>query len=140
MSDISSGWSRAQSFTAGRTGTLTSVSVPTFQQGRPNAAVKLEVFRADSTGAPTGSALFTVGQNASAVGWSPTALVTQPNITVTAGARYAIVLTTASTIGGYGWEYSDENPYLVGGGLYRRTGDGWTAEAGRDLKFQTTVQ
>ena len=140
VSDISSGWSRAQSFTAGRSGMLTSVSVPTFQQGKPNAGLKLEVYRADTTGAPTGSALFTVGRNASALGWSPTTFVTQPKVPVTAGARYAIVLTTASTIGSYGWEYSDENPYLVGGGLYRRTGGGWTAEAGRDLKFLTTVQ
>jgi hypothetical protein len=62
-----------------------------------------------------------------------------PNIAVTAGAGYVIVLATTSTTGSYGWEVSDDNPYTEGGALSRSTGGAWTPETSRDLDFFSTV-
>ena len=137
--DVSNGWTRAQNFTAGRSGTLTSVSLATFQQDKPNAGVSLNIYPVDANGAPTGSPLYAGNVPASSIGWSPMALAVQPDIAVTAGVRYAIVIETTSSTGCYGWEFSDDNPYAGGGELYRSTRGIWTAETGRDLKFLTTV-
>lgn len=138
-SDISAGLSRAQSFTAGRSGTLTSISVATFQQGGVNAALSLSIYKADPNGAPTGSSLYTDSVPASSIGWSPTTLVAVPNIAVTAGAGYVIVMATSSTSGSYGWEVSDDNPYAGGSALYQSAGGAWTTETTGDLDFFTTV-
>jgi hypothetical protein len=138
-SDISSSLSRAQSFTAGRSGTLTSISVATFQQGGTNAALSLSIYSAGPNGAPTGSSLYTDSVPASSIGWSPTTLVAAPNIAVSAGAGYVIVMATSSTTGSYGWEVSDDNPYTGGSALYQNAGGAWTTEPTADLNFFTTV-
>ena len=139
-SDISSGLTRAQGFTAGRSGILTSFSVATFQQRTPNAGLSTSIYNAGANGAPTGPALYTNAVPASSVGWSPRTLVATPNIAVTAGARYIIVISSSSTSGSYGWEFSDNNPYATGGELYRAGGGAWTKETSRDLDFFTTVR
>jgi hypothetical protein len=75
-------------------------------------------------------------------------LVAVPNIAVTAGAGYVIVMATSSTTGSYGWEVSDDNPYAGGsamyqsaGGsaMYQSAGGAWTTETTGDLDFFTTV-
>jgi hypothetical protein len=144
--DISSTLSRGQSFTAGRSGILTSISVATFQQAGtssesgPNAGLSLSIYNADANGAPTGTPLYTDAVPASSISWSPTSFVAVPNIAVTAGAGYVIVLATTSTTGSYGWEVSDDNPYTSGSALYQNTGGAWTPETTRDLDFATTVK
>ena len=143
--DISSTLSRGQSFTAGRSGILTSISVATFQQAGtssesgPNAGLSLSIYNADANGAPTGTPLYTNAVPASSISWSPTSVVAVPNIAVTAGAGYVIVLATTSTTGSYGWEVSDDNPYIGGGALSKITSGAWTTETNRDLDFFTTV-
>jgi hypothetical protein len=144
-SDITSAQSRAQSFTAGRSGILTGISVATFQQAGtssqsgPNAGLSLSIYNADTNGAPTGTPLYTHAMPASSISWSPTSVVAVPNIPVTAGAGYVIVLATTSTTGSYGWEVSDDNPYTGGGALSQSSGGAWTPETSRDLDFFTTV-
>jgi hypothetical protein len=138
--DLSGRWTRAQGFTAGRSGTLTSISIATFQQGRPNAGFALKIYPADAKGAPTGSPLYTQDVPATSIGWSPTSFVAQPNITVRAGTRYAIVVAPSNTTGCYGVELSDANPYAGGAEMYLSAAGVWTAETNRDLKFLTTVR
>jgi hypothetical protein len=143
--DISSTLSRAQSFTAGRSGILTGISVAIFRQAGtssesgPDAGLSLSIYNADANGAPTGSSLYTHAVPASSISWSPTTFVAEPTIAVTAGAGYVIVLATTSTTGSYGWEVSDDNPYIGGGALSKITSGAWTTETNRDLDFFTTV-
>lgn len=138
--DISYDWSRAQSFTAGRSGTLSSISLDTFQSGRPNAELFLRVYRADASGTPINPQLWYGSVPPSFISWAPTTFVAQPNIPVTSGQRYAIVAESDTTTGCYGWEFNDSNPYAGGNGFYKVRGQNWTAEPGRDLKFLTTVR
>lgn len=95
---------------------------------------------AGSYGAPTGSPLYGRGVPASSIGGSPTTFAVQPNITVTAGARCAIVIAAVNTTGCHGIQFSDENPYAGGAELCQGDGGAWTAEANRDLKSSTTVR
>jgi hypothetical protein len=137
--DVSKAVTRAQGFTAGRSGTLASVSLATSQQDMPNDGLTLGIYHVDTRGVPVGAPLYLGAVPASSIPWSPTAVVVQPGIAVTAGVSYAIVIQSNSSTGCYGWEFSDDNPYSGGGELYRTTTGAWTAEKNRDLKFMTTV-
>ncbi len=138
--DISANWSRGQGFTAGRSGKLTTISIDTFQKGRPNAPLYIRVYAVGSNGIPVNPLLYQGAVPPSFISWSPTTYVASPNINVTAGQRYAIVLETASTTGCYGWEYTDANPYAGGVAYYKILGQNWLTENSRDLKFLTVVQ
>ncbi|WP_165956406.1 family 43 glycosylhydrolase [Kribbella antibiotica] len=133
--DVAGQIQRQQTFVPSRNGQLTVASVTTFQNGNPNAALTFEVVDAGSnevlsrTDFPVGS-----------VPWAPTALKAYPGIAVTAGKTYALRLSSATTSGCYGWEYSNNNPYAAGQEAYSTTGGTtFVVEAGRDLKFTTDV-
>jgi hypothetical protein len=118
-------------------GTSTSVSATTFQQSGPSAGLAITIYPRRLVRAPTGSPLYGCSVSASSIGGSPTTFAVQPNITVTAGARCAIVIAAVNT---NGMEFSDENPYAGGAELCQGVGGAWTAEANRDLKSSTTVR
>jgi hypothetical protein len=63
-----------------------------------------------------------------------------PDIPVTASHPYLPRLESATTTGCFGWEYNDSGPYPGGAEWYRTDHSGsFTAEPGRDLKFDTAV-
>jgi len=138
--DIAGGIARAQTFTAGRTGTLSRVAYTTHQAGHPATPLTLRIAELDTSGRP-GRTLYERAIPPAAVGWSPSELAVEPDIPVDAGRHYAIVLLAPATSGGaYGLAYSDGDPYGGGEALYSADGGaGWRAEAGRDLKFETSV-
>jgi len=74
--------------------------------------------------------------------WAPSELVLEAGVPVVAGRRYALVISApASTVRGYGMAYSDADPYPRGGALVSSDGGAtWREEAGRDLKFETSVE
>lgn len=94
--------------------TSTSVSATTFRQSGPSAGLAITIYPAGSYGAPTGSPLYGRSVPASSIGGSPTTFAVQPNITVTAGARCAIVIAAVNTTGCHGIQFSDQNPYAGG--------------------------
>jgi hypothetical protein len=100
----------------------------------------VDVVAANSSFQPTGSALFTAVVPQYSIGWSPRAVTVYPNIPVTAGNRYGIVVKSANTTGCYGMAYNDSAPYPGGGEAYsNNSGASFTAEANRSTAFTTTV-
>jgi hypothetical protein len=77
----------------------------------------------------------------SEMSWAPTEVTLDAGVRVEAGRRYAIVVSApASTRRGYGFAYSDADPYRGGAALFSPDGGRtWREEPGRDLKFETSV-
>jgi len=138
--DISGKIQRSQSFLATRAGTLSAVSIATFRTGYPDAGLTIEIYQANRTNEPTASALSSIIVLPEAIGWAPKLVTVHPGIAVEAGGRYAIVLKSAATTGGYGIEYKDSAPYPGGGEAYSRDGGGtFSGEPNRSLLFKTFI-
>jgi hypothetical protein len=89
---------------------------------------------------PTGSPVYSTTLASSSIGWAPRSATIYPNVAVTAGTRYGIELSSATTGGCYGLAYSDSAPYPGGGESYSGdSGETFSVEANRSLKFTTTV-
>lgn len=138
--DIKDGIQRSQSFVATRTGILTGVSFTTFQDGRPDAALQIDIHPSNSAHQPQGSALSSATIPTTSIGWSPRRIQIKPGIQVSAGTRYALVVKSAATTGCFGLAYNDSAPYPGGGAAYSNNrGATFSAEANRTLKFTTHV-
>jgi hypothetical protein len=129
---------RIQTWVAGRTGTLTSVEYTTFQSGNPDAGLEIDVVTADGSLQPTGTALYRTVVPPSSIGWSPRAVTITPNIPVTAGTRYGIVVKSANTAGCYGMVHNDAIPG-GGEGYSSNSGASFSVETNRAIRFATTV-
>jgi Glycosyl hydrolases family 43 len=137
--DVGRNIARIQTFVAGRTGTLTSATYTTFQSGYPDAGLEVDIVTASDTFQPTGTLFKTVVPQYS-IGWSPRDVTVYPNVAVTAGARYGIVVKSANTTGCYGIVHNDASPYPGGGeGYSSNTGASFSVETNRSTKFTTTV-
>ncbi len=133
--DIAANVERQQRFTASRTGSLSALSITTFQGGSPNAPLTLDVLDAG-----TGALLSRDDLPVATVPWAPTALTVRPALGVSAGHTYLVRLHSATSSGCYGWEYADANPYPGGEESYStNSGATFTSETGRDLKFSASV-
>jgi hypothetical protein len=138
--DIGRGVARVQTFVPSRSGTLTSATYTSFQSGSPDAGLEMQIVPADESFRPSGPALFATVVPQYSVGWSPRAVTVYPNIAVTAGARYGIVVKSANTTGCYGFVHNDSAPYPGGGeGYSSDSGATFRPEPGRTAKFETTV-
>jgi Glycosyl hydrolases family 43 len=139
--DIARGIARAQTFTAGRDGTLTRVAYTTHHTGHPTGPLVLRLTELDASGRP-GTVLAERTFAPDEVSWSPSELALEPGVPVRARERYAIVMLAPSTPqGAYGLAYGDGDPYAGGGTLYSADGGAtWRPETGRDLKFETSVR
>jgi hypothetical protein len=137
--DITNNWTRSQSFTASKSGRLSTISLSTFQKGNPNAGLTLSVFNATASGLPTGPALYNGTVPPSSISWSPMNFIAPPNIEVVGGRNYTITASSKTTSGCYGWEYAMNNPYPNGTESYQIRGHTGVVETGRDLKFQTAI-
>ena len=61
-------------------------------------------------------------------------------IAVLANQSYALVLASpSSTMGCYGWLYSDDKPLKDAGAELYDSGTGWVVEKNRDLYVEVTV-
>ncbi|MEO3404208.1 family 43 glycosylhydrolase [Mucilaginibacter sp. CAU 1740] len=105
--DIGKNIQRVQSFTASKTGTLKSISFTTFQTGYPDAGLSVEVFESGDNGKPTGVALASITLPADSISWSARNAVVKPNVAVTGGKQYVVIIKSAATKGCYGFAYSD---------------------------------
>ena len=138
--DISGNTERSQSFVATRTGTLSAVSFCTFQSGIPNAGLTIQIYQANSAYQPVGRPLNSTLVLPDSIGWAPQLITVNPGIAVTAGVRYAIVVSSASSKGCYGFEYNDSAPYPGGGEAYSDNGGAsFSAEQNRSFMFRTYI-
>jgi hypothetical protein len=105
--DIGKNIQRAQSFTAAKSGNLASISFTTFQTGYPDAGPSVEVFESGDNGKPTGPALASITLPVDSISWSARNAVVKPNVAVTGGKQYVVIIKSATTKGCYGFAYSD---------------------------------
>src|SRR5204862_317180 len=105
--DVGRTIARIQTFVPSRSGTLTSASYTTYQSGNPNTGLTVQIFRASEAFQPTGAALFDTVVPVSSIGWAPRDLTVYPDIAVTAGVRYGIVVKSSTTTGCYGMVHND---------------------------------
>lgn len=146
-----------QTFTAGRTGTLSEVRLTAFQQKtpiqRPAGSANVHNIVGSPVDAPLTLRLVTVTAqggigkvlaqqtyDVDAVGWSARELAMTPDVRVTRRATYAVVASSPTGEGCYGVAESIADPY-AGGHAAVSTDGGHTfaARRGRDLKFGTIV-
>lgn len=138
--DISGKIQRAQSFVASRSGKLTEVCFTSSQSGHPNAGLIIEIYAANDDYQPIGQALSSTLVPADKIGWAPKYVRVQPNISVDANSRYAIVVKSTTSVGRYGFQYNDSAPYPGGGATYSSNGgESFSIEKNRTLMFKTHI-
>jgi Glycosyl hydrolases family 43/F5/8 type C domain len=137
--DIGHNIERLQTFTPSRSDILTRVGVTTFQKDAPNADLHIDIVSINTNRQPTGTlSANTVPVNT--VGWSAHSLSVMPNLAVTAGQHYGILLYSATSQGCYGFAYNDANLYSSGQELYSSdSGSSFRVETNRAVKFLTTL-
>lgn len=151
LCDVGGPTERMQEFTPSRTGFLTSVTLPTFQNvvhaGFVHAPLTVHVIQiATPLAASTTLATATFVESqlqppaTGPIGWSLRNVIMQPNVEVFAGTMYGILVHSATAQGCYGFAYNDSNAYTRGEEL-RSTDGGSTfqVEPGYALKFSTSV-
>lgn len=136
----------AQTFTAGKTGTLNRVDVKLSQYTpafTPTAPVTVQI-RNVSGGSPGSTVLATTTipiasvpnpQAGEVAAFVPAQFA--PGAAVTSGTQYALVLSTAGS-GGYLWQQGNPGSY-TGGGAFSGNGTSWGAQANIDFDFRTYV-
>jgi hypothetical protein len=125
---------RWQSFTPSRKGTLTELTVTTFQQGRPDAPLIVDLLDEGN------KVLYSGSVAAASIPWDPQVVAVKPNVEVDAGKSYWLRMRSDNKQGCYGWEYNDGNPYARGvEGYSTNAGSSITEESARDLKFTVDV-
>jgi hypothetical protein len=133
------GYQRMQTFVASRSGTLTSAAYTTFQDGNPDRGLTVAVVAVNASLQPVGQPLYITTVPTNEIGWSPRNLTVRPDILISAGTRYGILLRSATTSGCYGLTYNDAAPYPGGGEAYSTNGSTFVAEPDRSSKFETTI-
>jgi hypothetical protein len=142
-----------QTFTAGRSGTLDRLELTAFQETTPtgltgaagpggtpvNGSLTLSLVALTPSGG-VGPELASQTYQASDVGWAPENLVLSPDVKVTRGSRYAVLASSSTTQGCYGFAENTGNPYRGGSAATSTDGGAtFTAAPSTDLKFLTTV-
>jgi hypothetical protein len=144
---IVSGTEEMQTFTAGRTGTLTQVRLTAFQDvpgsfsraAAPDQPLSLRLVTLDSSGG-IASVLAQQSFDPNIVGWSPRDLMMTLGVTVQRGTRYGVVASSATTNGCYGVASNAARPYPGGNAAVSTDGgQTFTAQPGTDLKFLTIM-
>jgi hypothetical protein len=106
--DIKDGNLRKQGFTATKTGILSAASITMFKNNYPDENLKVELFEANASYLPVGTAISSKEILASSMSWSPKNVGTKFNTRVVKGKHYVIVLTSASKTGCYGVMYNED--------------------------------
>ena len=139
--DITDSLQRSQGFVVKRAGILNGISVTAFKNHYPDAALKIELYKADAALKPIGEALSIYEIAADNISWSPANLEINPNIKVVAGQRYAFVIKTESRVGNYGILYKDDSKNVPSGtAVSIDKGLSFITEKNRTLKFFTTIK
>lgn len=147
--DIAGANEEMQTFAAGRTGTLRQLRFTAFQSSVtgfqnppapwPSAPLQLRLVTVTPQGG-IGQVLAQQTFNPSAVGFAARNLSMDPDVQVTKGSTYAVVASSATTQGCYGFASSDTDPYSSGHAADSTDGGAtFTAQPTQDLKFLTVV-
>ena len=143
---------RGEVFTPASSGTLSDVSTIVYRSngltnpagtgqldGNANGNLELGLY-ATVGGRPAGNPVFSLTLAPDAVSFGRHRVTLHPRIAVLANQQYALVLASpSSTMGCYGWLYSDDKPLKDAGAELYDSGSGWVVEKNRDLYLEVTV-
>lgn len=106
---LSKGTQITQPFVAAKNGTLKSVSITTYQSGRPDADLELAIYNSDKDGKPNGERLAVASLSSKKIGWSAKKLSFDFSVPVKKDAHYCMVISSSLTQGCYGFAYASAN-------------------------------
>lgn len=131
---------RAQTFTPGRSGRLSTVSVTAFKSGYPDDDLHISIYPADEHGLPVpGKVLYETAVSRDSISWSPQPVAIKPGLTVTGKRSYVIVVRSSTSSGCYGITYKDGTPGRIAA-YSANCGQSFRIENGRVLKFETYME
>jgi Glycosyl hydrolases family 43 len=141
VGDLSGAVQRAQTFTAGRSGMVVRLALTAYQDDHPDGPLVLRLTELMPEGTP-GAVLSQRTIPAELTRWAPSEVTIDTAGRVKAGRRYAIVAAAPAAGGGhYGVAAAEGDVYGRGEALVSRDGGAtWSAEPGRDLRFETSVR
>lgn len=127
--DIGKDKQRSQLFTAHKTGKLALFDITTLKSGYPDQPLQLNFFEAENGKAKSRKAIGSVSIPADSIGWSARIVTVKPNINLSKGKQYVVVLSSETGKGCYG--------YAVG--LHTKSSEDLTAiseDKGQNFKVQ----
>ena len=133
--------SQSQSFSAARTGILSTLRLTAFKKDNPNAALEIAILSQGDTSTSPASALYSIALPADSISWAPRNRIVHPRLHVVAGKRYALRVSSGASSGCYGLAYADGEAMTDGNRLTGRPDATASAHAEPPrLKFQTSIQ
>ena len=139
--DVANNRPQSQSFVASQTGLLSAVSVTAYKKDNPNAPLELAIFTEKDASNANASPLYSASLPADSLSWAARNRFIQPNVRVTAGQRYVLRVSSATSVGCYGVAYA-ANEAASGRGTPGRGKNEVPRinEAKQTLKFKTVIQ
>jgi hypothetical protein len=107
LCDIGGDTQRSQSFTANITGVLKSFSLTTLKSGYPTNDLNLVFYESQDGEIQTDYPLASFAIPQESLGWSAKEIIVNPNIKVSKGKQYILVLKSETNKGCYGFAYNE---------------------------------
>ncbi len=130
---------RSQSFVSGTSGVLKSISLPLYKTGSTDAALQIDIYKADDKMQPTGVSLASSKIPAKSIGWSIKKQTVHPGIRIKKGTVYCIVLHSLTTTGCYGCTYNKSIKKDAKKVFSQINGSVITQENSRELNFSLAI-
>jgi hypothetical protein len=105
VADIAGELKRSQTFLAGLSGILKAIYLPAYRVGDPDKGLQIAIYQSDLNGNLVGKSLWNKTIPVEAIGWSVKRQFLHPDILLTKGLVYSILLSSATTKGSYGYTY-----------------------------------
>ncbi|WP_231489718.1 family 43 glycosylhydrolase [Pedobacter sp. Leaf170] len=101
--DLNRNRQRSQIFTAGKSGNLYSFKLNTLKSGYPDADLLLDFFEIMTSVSAKNNLLKRIAIPQDSIGWSAKTIEMHPNINLSKGKKYLLVISTESSKGCYGF-------------------------------------
>lgn len=139
--DIGGEIQRSQSFTASSNGILKFFSITTLKSGHPTDNLILTFYESQDGEIKKGDPLAYMVIPPDSLGWSAKNITISPNLKLTAGKKYIVVLRSDTKKGCYGFAYNDSA--LNSDEIFSISSDygkSFKQEASRKLKYNLVIE
>ena len=139
--DIGKDKQRSQLFTAHKTGKLTSFEITTLKSGYPNGPLQLNFFEAENGASKSGKAIASVSIPADSIGWSARIATVNPNINLSKGKQYLVILSSETSQGCYGFaagQHTKNSTDLTA--ISEDGGQNFKVQANQKLKYGLSIK
>ena len=134
--DIGSDKQRSQLFTANKTGKLASFEITTLKSGYPNKPLKLNFFEAENGKAKSEKAIASISIPADSISWSARIVTVNPNVNLSKGKQYVVILSSTTSQGCYGFavgQHTENSADLTA--ISEDKGQNFRVQANQKLKY-----